>query len=96
MPPPSPAPGTRKELSGGALEYCRPSIGPVRVTKNEAVERLKKTAHIARKARDGQGMAEVRRILKMALVSLKAGNFEDMVRHSEEVLDILRGALPAP
>ncbi len=45
---------------------------------------------------DGQGTAEVRKILELARASFRAGDFEDTVRHAEIVLEILRGAPPPP
>ncbi len=97
LPPSSSVPGTRKELIDGDLEQRGPPIGPVRVTKKEAVERMKKAARIAKEARDGgQATTEVHKVLKLALVSFKAGDFEDAVKHSEEVLEILSGPPSAP
>ncbi len=97
LPSSSPVSSNRKELIGGDLEQVAPAIGPVRVTKNEAMERMKEAARIAQMARDGgRGMTEVREILELAWVSFKAGDFEDTMKHSKEVLEILGGAPPAP
>ncbi len=91
--PAPPWPVTRKEPSGSELGPGVPSVGTVRVSKNDAVERMKKAVQGAKRAPDDrQDMPEVHNILKLALVSFRAGDFEDTIRHSEEVLEILRGA----
>ncbi len=92
LPPPA-LPVAREEPFGSESEPGVPSVGPVRVTENDAVERMKKAVQGAKRAPDDrQDMPEVHNILKLALVSFRAGDFEDTIRHSEEVLEILRGA----
>ncbi len=89
--PPSSLPSVRKALSD-ALGAEAPPVDQVRVTKNEAVERMKKAVQSARKAPDTRDSSVVQDMLNLALVSFKVGEFEDAVRHSEEVLEILRGS----
>ncbi len=94
--PPSSLPSVRKELSEAALGAEAPPVDQVRVTKNEAVERMKKAVQSARKNPDARDSSDVQDMLNLALVSFKAGEFEDAVRHSEEVLEILRGSPSGP
>ena len=94
--PPSSLPIVRKELSEDALGAEAPPVDQVRVTKDEAVERMMKAVQSALKNPDTRDSSVVQDMLNLALVSFKAGEFEDAVRHSEEVLEILRGSPSGP
>ncbi len=94
--PPSLSPVARSEPLGSESRPGVPSVGALRVTRTDAVERMKKALQSVKVRAHTQDMPEVRNMLNLALASLKAGHFEDTVRHSEEVLEILRGDPSGP
>ena len=92
VPPQVPSPKKRESIDED-FERVVETTHTTRVTKNDAVEHMTKALEIAKRARDsGQDVTEVRRILKQARAAFDGGNYEEAVKDSDRILDMLRAA----
>jgi len=88
---PPPSTPKRKESIDEDFEKAVETHPTPRTTKNDAVERMTKALEVAKRARDsGQDVTEVRRILKQARAAFDAGNYDEAVKESDRILDMLR------
>jgi len=86
-PPPPPTPPKQREPEP---EFEKLASSGTKVGKSEAIEKMNKALEVAKRARDtGQDVAEVRRILKQARTAFENANWEEAVRLSGQILDML-------
>ena len=76
-----------------AARESEPQTAPAPVakaTKTQAVDRMNKALESAKKARDaGQDVTEIRKILKDARAAFEEQNFDEAIRLSGKILDVL-------
>ncbi|TLZ64022.1 MAG: hypothetical protein E6K16_04650 [Methanobacteriota archaeon] len=86
---PPPPPPRHKETLEQEFERVVAAGNP-KVGKSDAIDRMNKALEVAKRARDaGQDVTEVRRILKNARTAFENQNWEEAVKLSEQIVDML-------
>ena len=85
--PPPPPPKHREVME---QEFEKVVAAGSKLGKSDAIDRMNRALEIAKRARDGgQDVTEVRRILKQARTAFENSNWEEAVRLSEQILEML-------
>ena len=85
--PPPPPPKHREAME---QEFEKVVSATSRAGKSEAIEKMNRALEMAKKARDaGNDVSEVRRILKQARTAFENQNWEEAVRLSDQIVEML-------
>ena len=86
---PPPPPPKHKETLEQEFERVVAAGNP-RMGKSDAIDRMNKALEVAKRARDaGQDVTDVRKILKNARTAFENQNWEEAVRLSEQIVEML-------